>query len=139
MPAPSAAWTPVTVTVMPHVKPSSAVGLLLVLGPAMAEAHGIGLGEVSFGIEVLAILVGLVVFSVGEPVARSVWLNSAFLCLVAVAWLISFGVADSLSAGAFSADESVPTTLGVGLLIGAGITWRLKRSRWRKSGEEHTA
>jgi hypothetical protein len=124
---------------MRHVKAARAIALLSVLVPAMAEAHGIGLGEVSFGVEIVAFLVGLVVFSVGESVGRSVWLNLVYVCLVAFGFVVSFGVAGSLGAAALPVDETVPATLGAGLLLGAVVTWRLKRSQWRRKGGEHAA
>ncbi len=116
---------------MPHLKPRS-FALPLALAPALAAAHGIGLAEVSFVAEIAAILAGLVVFSVGETTARSVWLNLAFICLVVVAWIISFGVAGSIGAGASAASETVPVTLGAALLVAGTATWRLKRSQWRR-------
>jgi hypothetical protein len=58
--------------------------LVLAFAPALASAYGIGLGEVSFVGEITAILVVLVVFSVGETAMRSVWLNFAFFCILSV-------------------------------------------------------
>ena len=110
------------------------------MAPVVAAAHGIGLAEASFGAEIVAFVVGLVVFSIGESAARSVWLNFAFVCAVGIAWVLSYGVAGSMGETALAANDIVPATLGAALLIAGVLTWRLKRSQWRRGkGEERAA